>query len=109
MMRQCFLVRYGSDVPAAMYRRSADDCAKLLGLDICYDVKCPDRREWMAHAHIPDNRFGPPQSYSPEDVSRAGFRYREGRLPDIGTIRWELYSGNDPQRVIFFESVKFIV
>ncbi len=108
-MRQCFLARYQNDVLAAMYRQSADDCAKLLGLDLCYDVDCRDRREDMAHAHIPDNHFGPPELYSPEDVGRAGFRYREGRLPDIGTIRWEPYTENDPQRVVFFEPIKFIV
>ena len=103
MVDWCYLVWLDGTVAWVFYRKDAGECALVLELDLCYDRDCDERRETIQHVHIPDRMFGPPQFYLPRDVRRAGLRFREGRLPEIGIICWEEYDENDPPRIIRLE------
>lgn len=109
MIHECHLVRYDLGILGVIFRKNAEECAAVLGLDLCFERDCGDWCGDQPHSHIPDRIFGPPQLYSSQDVQRAGLHYREGRLPWIGPVRWELYHENDPRRVIFFEPKPLII
>lgn len=109
MRHTCFLVRYGEAILAVLYQKNAGEGAQLLGCDLCYDSGCGAQRANAPHAHVPDGAFGPPRYYAPDDVERAWLRFREGRLPEIGAIRWELWNENDLPRVLYFEAAPIII
>ena len=110
----CYIARYdtagGEVILGALYRGSGDECASALDLDPCWEADCDDKRAHGSHAHIPDNRFGPPQSYPSEDERRAGLVFRTANLAGLReAVRWELWRDGDVRRTVRFERIPFIV
>lgn len=108
----CYTAHYdtggGEVVLGAFYLKDVEECANALGIDACWETDC-DERGRGPHAHIPDDRFGQPQSYPGDDERRVGLHFRVASFSRLRKpVRWELWHEGDPRRTVFFERVPFI-
>lgn len=99
------------DTATFVFGASADECAMLVGFELCRDLDCRDHTPAAGpHVHPPENRFDPPQKYPGGDPERAGLQYRD-YVSACGTvvIRWHLYHPGDGPPAVYFRLAKGVV